>query len=86
MEPVLLQMGSGMDPGSGMGFGWGAGLFGWFTMLLVLVGIIALLVWVFRQFRGRSSGGSDDAMEQLRERYASGEISDEEFDERASQL
>lgn len=80
MEPILLQM------GSGMGLGWGAGLFGWFTMLLVLVGIVALLVWALGQSRGRSSGSSDDVMEQLRARYARGEISDEEFDERASRL
>lgn len=73
-----------MGPGSGMGLGWGAGLFGWFTMLLVLVGIVALLMWALGQSRGRSDGGSDDAMEQLRARYARGEISDEEFDDRAS--
>jgi putative membrane protein len=78
MGTLLLQM------GSGMGFGWGMWLFGVLAMLLVVAGIVALVLWAGGS--GTSDAGSDDAMEELRARYARGELSDQEFEERASRL
>ena len=72
--------------------GWdGMGAFGWFGMLLMMLfwfGLIALLIWGAAGLfaRGQQSqvlqGPPEDrAWSILRERYARGEISKEEFDE-----
>ena len=72
--------------------GWdGMGAFGWVGMLLMMVfwfGLIALLIWgvaslITRGQHGQTSQGprEDRARSILRERYARGEISKEEFDE-----
>jgi putative membrane protein len=70
--------------------GWdGMGAFGWLGMLLMMVfwfGLIALLIWgvaglLARGQQSRVSDGprEDRAMGLLRERYARGEITEEEF-------
>lgn len=73
-------------------FSWEMILFGGLMMLLFWGGLIALVVWLFRS-QGRSGasrsaqrwedesspGPSRDALEILKERYARGEISREEF-------
>jgi putative membrane protein len=71
-------------------YGWGLG--GFFLMLVFMVlfwgGIIALVVWGVRQFRpGPSSssfssspgGDADPALRILEERFARGEIDEDEF-------
>jgi len=74
-----------------MGWGYGFGGFGMFFMLFFWIGIIALVFWfISRAMAGPSNqaagngGGSISAQESpldiLRRRYASGEISKEEFD------
>lgn len=83
-------MGGGMGGGSGggmggTGIGGGGSLFGVFGGLLGFLGIAGGAVyWLTR--RGASESSTDSAMEVLRERYARGELSDEEFDERKKQL
>ena len=73
--------------------GWdGMGAFGWVGMLLMMLfwfGLIALIIWAIAGFvtRGQqqqvTQGTSEDrAKTILRERYARGEISEEEFTER----
>lgn len=67
------------------------GAFGWFGMLLMMVfwfGLIALLIWgvagLFargQQLRVSQRPREDSARSILRERYARGEISKEEFDQ-----
>lgn len=77
--------------GSGMG-GWGMGGsgmwgFGFLWPLLWLLVIAVVVIGAVYLFRSRTNGfGSDRAMELLREQYARGEISDEEFEERSSRL
>lgn len=73
----------------GMMGGWGA--FGWLAMLIQLLfwgGILALIAWaITRIFPGQrsdkhTSSHTDSAEELLRSRFARGEISAEEYEER----
>lgn len=59
---------------------WGMG-FGWLTGLAFIVLIIWLIVKTVNQNSNRSVHGSN-AMDILKERYAKGEISKEEFEEK----
>lgn len=57
--------------------------------ILVIVGVMVLAIWVFRQHTRNLSGNipyihrssQEDALDILRRRYASGEITKEQFDE-----
>ncbi|MDI3341899.1 MAG: SHOCT domain-containing protein [Sphaerobacter sp.] len=51
--------------------------------VLAIVAIALLIAWLVRQgtTRGPGGGGGDRALQILRERFARGEISREEFDE-----
>lgn len=67
------------------GYGYGGGPGGWLWMfggLVVLVGIVLLVVWAFG---GAMRTWRDDAhptpLEILRERYARGEITQEQFEQ-----
>lgn len=67
---------------SGLGFLW---------MLLWLSVLIALIAGLYYLFTQKSSLGllstePDSALEILRERYARGELTDEEFEERSTKL
>jgi putative membrane protein len=71
---------------------FGGGLFfGLFSLLLLLIVISFVLRLVFRPWRrgwyGRGRYGRyDPAMQQLRERYARGEITKEQFEQMARDL
>jgi putative membrane protein len=76
----------GWAMGPGMMGGWGMGWFGMIFMfvfwILVVVGLVLLIKWLIQT----TSGGKTDrskgpkALDILKERYARGEISKEEFD------
>jgi len=70
----------GTHGGMGWSMGWGA----WFLWpaLLLLGGVAAYALLT----RSGDSGGSDDAMSALRERYARGDIDEEEFERRRQTL
>ena len=59
-------------------------MMGWFgggiMMIVFWVMFIALIVWIVREFSGRNSTSSSRALDILKERYAKGEISKEEFE------
>ena len=67
------------------GFGgmFGFGGFGMIVSLLFLVGLVVLVVWAAPRLlpgqQGQPAGGQDSALETLRRRYASGEISEAEY-------
>jgi putative membrane protein len=66
------------DAGVGLGFG------GWWTLLVVLllVGLVAAALYLSR----RRDGDADGALAVLRERYAAGDVDDEEFERRRERL
>jgi putative membrane protein len=77
------MMGNGMT-GDGMGV-WM--LFSLVFWILVIVGIVLLVVWVVQKALGGGAGGTEgSALEILKKRYASGEISKEEFEEKKRDL
>lgn len=78
----------GSDNGfSHMMWGGGFGIFGGLMMLLFWGAIIALIVFAVRGFStGSESGRKSDAAEILRERYARGEIDDDEYERRKAKL
>ena len=73
----------------GPGFGAFGMLFGFIFMFLFIAGFVLLVVWIVRQFApgGTSSTtSSSNALEILKERFAKGEISKEEFVEMKKEL
>ena len=89
-QVLAQQWGGHMGPGM-MG-GWGMGWFGFIFMLifwgLVIVGLVLLIRWLVQTTRkdtGPAQGGSR-AMEILKERYARGEVEQEEFEQKKQDL
>lgn len=76
------MMGGGMMGGFG-GLGW----IGLIFNLLVLVGIVLLVVWAVKHFTGSNpSSGVQTPKEILRSRYASGELTREQYQQMLSDL
>lgn len=65
------------------GFGFGFGLLFW---ILIVVGIVALGIWLWGNPRGTNKTGGKNALEILKERYARGEIDKEAYLERKREL
>ena len=62
-------------------FGW------WFMMPIFWVVAIFLLVWLIRELFGKQNGSAESKfIEILKERYAKGEISKEEFEAKKTEL
>lgn len=79
-------MGPGMMMGWGYGFGWLAMLFFW---ALLIGGLIVLGLWAFRHAlpAGPAAGpGTGRALEILKERYARGEITREQYEQMRREL
>ncbi len=60
--------------------------FGWFLMVAFWVGIVALVAWLIAKVLRRSgsrgeNAGKVDPMAVVKERYARGEITKEQFDQ-----
>lgn len=72
------------------GFGMGGFGFGWIFMILwwalIIVGIVALVKWVMSSGAGGRSSGDGRALDILKERYARGEIDQEEYDKKRRDL
>jgi putative membrane protein len=81
----------GWDMGPGM-MGWG--ILAWFGPIMMVIFWIAIIVaiiffvrWLMASSRGRHSPApQDSALEILKKRYARGEISKEEFEEKKRDL
>jgi len=72
-------------------YGWGWGLIGMLFMLvfwvLIIVGIVLLVRWVWEQSgKGQRPAPVESALDIVRKRYASGEINREEFERMKADL
>ena len=77
-----------MMDGYGMagGFGFG-GIFMILLWVLIIVGIVGLVRWVATSSgRGGRNGGDSKALDILKQRYARGEIDEQEFQKRKRDL
>lgn len=88
-------MGFGMiGPGmmGGNGFGWwgiGMGILMLLFWALIIGGVVLLILWIVRQERPATSGsraGGERALDILRERYARGELTREEYEQMRQDL
>jgi putative membrane protein len=91
---VLAQAGPYRDgsdwpgPWHMMGWGWGWG-FGWIFPLFMIFGIALCVYFMTRMLGGHGHfhrGHASSALELLNERFAKGEISKEEFEEKRTIL
>lgn len=94
LSPVLLPPAFAQPGGYGSGHmgrwmmgDWGMGWFGMIFMLLfwalIIAGIVFLIRWLVQSTGSRGSSGADtgsQAMDILKERYARGEISQDEYE------
>lgn len=72
--PLIAQAGFDNDH---MGGGWG------WLMIVVLIGVMGWLVWsIGRGAASNGRGSTEDPIEVLKTRYAGGELTTEEFQER----
>lgn len=85
--------GYGMGPGmmGGYGYGHGYGLFWGIFMAIIMAAVVVGIIFLIRAAivgprHWRGAPGEDEAMQLLRKRFASGEISKEEFEERKTAL
>ena len=76
--------------GDGGMWNWGWGIFGASHMvlwwILIILGIVVLIKWLFGGSSRRDSGTADRALEILKERYARGEIGKDEFEQKRRDL
>lgn len=90
---ALTGVAAAQDGGlsDGMGGGMGGGMYGyggpllWTLVLLVVVGL-AYVAIAQRSSASNENGESDPALATLREQYARGELSEEEFEKRRKRL
>jgi len=71
-----------------MDFGWGMGGFGWLFMVVFWGLVIVGIVFLIRAVLGSEKTGekTETAIDVLKKRYARGEISKEEFEEKKKDL
>lgn len=79
------------SPGDGWGHPWGDGggwtALWWPFMMLFWVAVLAVGVWLLVRRTGpAASRGADRAQDVLAERFARGQVSEEEYEERLSVL
>ena len=82
-----------MGYGFGHMMGWGWGMYGGIRMILFWILLIAIALFLLRRFSGGweyprngTSSAQSSALEILKQRYAKGEISKEEYEERKRTL
>ena len=80
ISALLAQMGDWNGHHDG-GMGWG-----WLVMLILIVLVVAVTVLLVRHFSAGGRSGRDGAEQVLAERFARGEIDEEEFRKRRDTL
>ena len=85
LSPFLMM--GGMMMGPGMMGGWGGVVSPWpgmlvsFFWLLILAGIGLVAVWGFRRMSSGEAGSIRQPLDILKERYARGEVTREQFEQ-----
>lgn len=79
---------NGGCPMLGGGFGGVGMIMGIVIWALVIAGIVWLAVWLMKNYSSqqKSAGRDETPMEILRRRYAEGELTSKEFEERKKEL
>ncbi len=71
-------------------WGSGFGVFHWMLMLLfwilIIAGAVLIVRWLMGEARSRQPGSSETSLDILKKRYASGEITKEQFESMKSDL
>ncbi|MFA4936656.1 MAG: SHOCT domain-containing protein [Candidatus Methanoperedens sp.] len=67
-----------------MDYGYGMGIIGLIFWILVIIGIVLLIKYLWRG--GGARRDQESALEILKKKYARGEISKEEFEEKKKEL
>ena len=68
------------------GIGWGMSSGGWIVTIAVLALLVAGVIWLVREAAGPRADNRDSARRILDERFASGDISAEEYEARRRAL
>lgn len=68
----------------GYGGGWWIVIIGFIFWILVLIGLVLLIKYLWEH--GGAKAGQESALEILKTRYAKGEISKEEFEEKKKDI
>lgn len=74
----------GMMDSYGNGMGYGMGILGLVFWILVIIGLVLLIKYLWEGGQGRRE--QESAIEILKKKYARGEISKEEFEEKRKDL
>lgn len=74
----------GMMDGYGYGMGYGYGIFGFVISILIIVGLVLVIKYLWEH--AGVGMKEESALEILKRRYARGEISKEEFEEKKKDL
>jgi putative membrane protein len=79
-----MQFGMPYGMMNGYGMGYGTGIIGLIFWILVIIGLVLLIKYLWES--GGAKREQDSGLEILKKRYARGEISKEEFEEKKKDL
>jgi putative membrane protein len=79
-----MQFGMPYGMMDGYGMGYGIGILGLIFSILVIIGLVLLIKYLWES--GGAKREQESALEILKKRYARGEISKEEFEEKKKDL
>ncbi len=79
-----MQFGMPYGMMDGYGIGYGIGIIGLIFSILVIIGLVLLIKYLWES--GGAKREQESALEILKKRYARGEISKEEFEEKKKDM
>lgn len=79
-----MQFGMPYEMMDGYGMGYGTGIIGLIFWILIIIGLVLLIKYLWES--GGAKREQESALEILKKRYARGEISKEEFEEKKKDI